>query len=105
MNPPEMDDELTPQERAMFAALPREREPGRLLEERTVRALREQGLLRATAAPGRILRFPAAWISGAMAAGIALFLGGLATGQYVAQRNASDIVAQVQKHDEQQAAL
>ena len=113
MNPHDEMDELTPEERAMFDALPREREPGRLLEERTVRALREQGLIRAgIAAPAaveapqrRAIRFPAAWISGAMAAGIALFLGGLATGQYVAQRNATDIVAQVQKHDAQQAAL
>jgi hypothetical protein len=113
MNPHDEMDELTPEERAMFDALPREREPGRLLEERTVRALREHGLIRTgTAAPAvaeapsrRAIRFPAAWISGAMAAGIALFLGGLATGQYVAQRNASDIVAQVQKHDAQQAAL
>ena len=48
MSPHEMDDnELTPAERELFAALPREREPGRLLEERTVRALREQGLLKA----------------------------------------------------------
>ena len=36
-------DDLTPEERSLFAALPREREPGRLLEERTVRALRERG--------------------------------------------------------------
>jgi hypothetical protein len=101
-----MDDDLTPEERAMFAALPREREPGRLLEERTVRALRERGLLQAAASPAvarprRVIRFPA-WLAGAIAAGIALFLGGLATGQYMATRN---VVAVVQQHDQQQAAL
>src|SRR5690349_21240103 len=98
MSPHEMDDnELTPAERELFAALPREREPGRLLEERTVRALREQGLLKAPvqqADTRRRLRFPAAWISGAIAAGIALFLGGLATGQYLGARHASEMVSQ-----------
>jgi hypothetical protein len=41
------DDELTPREREALKALPRERMPGRLLEERTVQALRQRGLLRA----------------------------------------------------------
>lgn len=105
----EMDAELTPAERELFAALPREREPGRLLEERTVRALRERGLLHAAQAPAadarRTLRFPAAWMSGAVAAGIALFLGGLATGQYLGQQHTSEVVSQVQARDAQTAAL
>lgn len=109
MSPHEMDDELTPDERARFAALPREREPGRLLEERTVRALRERGLLQARAPvqadARRRLRFPAAWISGAIAAGIALFLGGLATGQYLGARHTQDVVTAVQRQDAQTAAL
>ncbi|HET7461681.1 MAG TPA: hypothetical protein VFJ82_10540 [Longimicrobium sp.] len=112
MNPhDEMEDALTPAERELFAALPREREPGRLLEERTVRALRERGLLQAAAAPPAVadarrrLRFPAAWISGAIAAGIALFLGGLATGQYLGQQHADRMVSQVQARDAQTAAL
>jgi len=110
MNPhDEMESELTPAERELFAALPREREPGRLLEERTVRALRERGLLheRTPAVEGRrrVLRFPAAWISGAIAAGLALFLGGLATGQYLGQRHATEMVSQVQARDAQTAAL
>jgi hypothetical protein len=106
MSPHEMDDELTPEEHALFAALPREREPGRLLEERTVRALRERGVLRAPAAGARHgLRFPAAWVSGAMAAGIALFLGGLATGQYVGARHAAEMVNLVQRQDAQNTAL
>ena len=108
MSPHEMDDdtELTPEERELFAALPRERDPGRLLEERTVRALRERGLLVAPAAtsaarPRRVIRFAPAWLAGAIAAGIALFVGGIATGQYLATRN---VVAVVQQHDQQQAA-
>jgi len=107
MSPHEMDDtELTPEERELFAALPRERDPGRLLEERTVRALRERGLLEAPATPSaakprRVIRFSPAWLAGAVAAGIALFVGGIATGQYLATRN---LVAVVQQHDQQQAA-
>lgn len=99
----EMDDELTAEERAMFAALPREADPGRLLEERTVRALRERGLLQAAAVkPRRVIRFHPGWMTGAIAAGIALFLGGISTGQYMATRN---VVATVQQHDQRQAAL
>ena len=102
MNPLEMDDQLTPAEREAFAALPRERDPGRLLEERTVRALREAGLVRPAAAPRRVVRFHPGWMTGAIAAGIALFLGGLATGQYMATRT---VAAVVQQHDQRQAAL
>jgi len=105
MNPLEMDDELTPDEAAMFAALPRERDPGRLLEERTVRALRERGLVHAPGKPRRVIRFHPGWLTGAVAAGIALFLGGLATGQYLATRNVGEMVAVVQQHDQKQAAL
>ena len=102
MNPHEMDDELTAEEQARFAALPRERDPGRLLEERTVRALRERGLVQPAARPRRVIRFHPGWMTGAIAAGIALFLGGLTTGQYLGSRN---VAAVVEQHDQRQAAL
>ena len=105
MNPLEMDDELTPDERARFAALPRERDPGRLLEERTVRALRERGVLHAPVKPRRVIRFHPGWLTGAIAAGLALFLGGLTTGQYLATRNLGEVVSAVQQQDQKQAAL
>jgi hypothetical protein len=105
MDPLEMDDELTPDERERFAALPRERDPGRLLEERTVRALRERGLVHAPGKPRRVIRFHPGWLTGAVAAGLALFLGGLTTGQYLATRNMGEVVAVVQQHDQKQAAL
>lgn len=102
----ERDEALTPAEARAFAELPREREPGSLLEERTVRALRTRELLReAPPRAARRLRFPAAWISGAIAAGIALFLGGLATGQYLGGRQADRMLSQIQRRDAQQAAL
>ena len=104
MSPHEMDDELTPDERALFAALPRERDPGRLLEERTVRALRDRGVVHAPGKPRRVIRFRPGWMTGAVAAGLALFLGGLTTGQYLATRNMGQVVAAVQAHDQRQAA-
>lgn len=86
------DEELTPWERERMAGLPREREPGRLLEERTVRALRERGLLRP---PGT----HRAWWAAAAAAAIALF----ATGFAVGQRSSMGVVAQLA--DGQQATM
>lgn len=72
------ENELTPEERAAFGALPREREPSRLLEERTVAALRERGHLRPGSRAPRILRATAA------AAAVAVFLGGFAAGRVTA---------------------
>jgi hypothetical protein len=70
------DDELTPREREALKALPRERMPGRLLEERTVQALRQRGLLRARRSwtPVRV--------GMAMAAGLMLFMAGTLYGQW-----------------------
>ncbi len=95
-------DDLAPEERALFAALPREREPGRMLEERTVRALRERGALDAPAARRR---FPAAWIGGAVAASMALFTSGIAVGQWMGARSTERLVAQIQAENTRQAAL
>lgn len=96
------DDELTPHELRLFAALPREREPGRLLEERTVRALRGRELVEA---PGRRRRFPAGWIGGAVAASLAMFTSGIAVGQWMGARATERVVAQVQAENARQAAF
>src|SRR5512141_419884 len=71
--------ELSEQERAAIAALPRELAPSDLLEERVVRALRSEGHLGRPAHPRN------RWISPIVriAAAIALFAGGVATGHYV----------------------
>lgn len=71
------DDELTPEERAALAALPREATPGDLLEERTVRALAARGLLRR---PHSRFRPLAAWMSAAAACAV-FFAAGFALGQ------------------------
>lgn len=73
-----MNDELSPNERDAFASLPRERATPRALEERVVDALRREGLVREP----RGARTP--WWSWrlvpAMAAGLALFAGGVFVG-------------------------
>ncbi len=93
---------LTPQERAAFDALPREADPGRLLEERTVQALWERGLLghRATA------RHPLSKLVVAMgiAASIALFVSGLAIGQWIGTRSVAATMAEVNHQTAMQAA-
>lgn len=78
--------------------LPRELEPGDLLEERTVRALRAAGLI------GRRRVFSRAWIAGATAAAIALFSSGLALGQWMAARSASNMMVAQRHADLQQTA-
>lgn len=97
------ETEWTEDERKALDALPREVDPGRLLEERTVAALKERGLLHGTesdvevagprlgpgsrlqpsATPGSGLagRFHPAWWAAGIAAALALFFGGMALGQ------------------------
>ena len=73
------ETELTTEEQVMLAALPRTLAPSDMLEEKVVRALRKEGHIGA-ATPRRnsalldVLR---------VAAAIALFAGGVATGRYL----------------------
>lgn len=92
---------LTPELKEALAALPRERDPGRLLEERTVRALREAGLV---AAPAR-RRVRAAWLGGAVAAGFALFVSGVAAGQWMGARQTRDLVDAMRVETSAEAAM
>jgi hypothetical protein len=93
-------DEWTPAERAALDALPRTAQPGRLLEERTVRALRESGALR----PRARLAFSRAWLAAGVAASVALFACGIATGQWMAGRQAAGQMAELRRADEARAA-
>ncbi len=77
--------ELTPEERAAFAALPAERVPSRWLEERTVATLREAGWL---ASRGETRSGGVAWLSGGLAAALVLLATGFAAGQWVGSRAA-----------------
>lgn len=95
------EDELTAAEREALAALPRERQPSALLEERTVRALQARGLLR-----GRGSKWSGApWRAAATAAAIALFAAGTAFGQWLGARQTADTLATVQQTDALAAAL
>lgn len=105
MDPNDAADEPTPAERAAFAALRAERMPGRLLEERTVAALREQGLVR-PAEPARPRRRAATpWAAAAVAAGLALFTGGVAVGQWSAQRGTREALDRLHADNARQAAV
>lgn len=91
--------DLTASESEALAALPRERDPGELLEERTVRALRAEGLLAgavgsggrgSSVATGERGHKPWWRSAAAIAAGIALFAGGLSVGQMLGARQTAD---------------
>ena len=109
-------DELTPGEREAFEALPKEHAPRAHLEDRVVLALQRRGLLAiplTSAAGGR--RRLAPWLVGAVAAALALFVGGFATGQYFGARSgaaaaisgvqASGSAAQVAAHAERAGTM
>ena len=92
------DDDLTPSERKAFAALEKQNAPSRLLEERTVQALQAEGLLR------RKWRFNSPRLVAAAAAAAVLYLGGLATGQWLANRQTTQIVSDLQRDHALEAA-
>jgi hypothetical protein len=94
------DDELTPTERNAFATLRRNLESPRILEERIVSALRAEGLL-ARPKP-RVERFP--WLVAAVAAGAVLYLGGIATGQWLANRQTAGMLTTIEQNGAMQAA-
>ena len=86
-------DELKEGERRAFEALPRERAARAELEDRVVAALQRRGLLAiplGTAAGRR--RHVTPWLVGAVAAALALFVGGFAAGQYFGARSGAAAV-------------
>lgn len=95
------EPELTPGEREALGRLPRERLPGILVEERLIRRLRDEGLIEA----GRRRRWwtPQRFLVGAAAAAM-LFLGGVATGQWLATRQAGQTIAAMNRDNALQAA-
>lgn len=79
------DQDLGETEVAALAALPRELAPSDLLEERVVHALRSEGHFGAS----RRVNRPWMNMSLRIAAAAALFIGGVATGQYMMTRSAA----------------
>jgi len=95
-------DELTPEEREVYAGLPRERMPSRILEERTVRALKERGLIRAHRGTWGGVR---PWMAAtAVAASLALFASGVAVGQGMGARQTASALAAIYPDETAQAA-
>jgi len=99
-----MNDEstnLTPRERAELEALPRERQPDRLLEERTVKILRSRGLLRNRRWSAEV-RMP--WLAAGLAASVALFVSGVVVGQWLGSRTVAESMATVQQRTAMETA-
>jgi hypothetical protein len=98
-------DDLTPEEREAFAALPRERVPPGGLEDRVVDALRDEGLLASSFPRAGAVRSTRGWLVAAAAAGLALFASGVATGQWMGTRSTADLVSAVMDGDALSRAL
>ena len=96
------DDDLSPEELAAFRALPRERDPGEMLEHRTVRALRARNLLRQPERRGFV--FSPAWTIAAAAVLVAVFTGGFAIGQWIEARESDQTLIALRQQDAAQAA-
>ncbi len=84
----------------MASGLSRELEASRLLEERTISTLRARGLLR----PARTFRLNRAWLTGAIAASIALFATGVVVGQWLGSRSTANVMIALSRTDPSRTA-
>lgn len=110
-----MDDEneLTPEERMAFQDLPRDAQPSRILEERIVKSLREEGILGDRARvphdgtagaerPGKLR----SWVlAGSIAASLLLFASGIFVGHWMGTRSTTQAFLAVREQDATQLAL
>ncbi len=107
------EKDLTPEEKMALQNLPREAAPSRILEERVVQALREDGFLEspATLAPGRGRKtrdrsWYRPWMAVAsVAASVALFASGVVLGQWMGAQSTTQAFIQVREQDATQLAL
>jgi hypothetical protein len=124
------ENELTPEEKMAFQKLPREATPSRILEERVVGALREEGILWVgseavgSGDPGGSdgggglvrgegqgrARFGGVWLRpwmavAAVAASLALFTSGIVLGQWMGTRSAAQAFLAVREQDATQLAM
>jgi len=109
-----MDEfDLTPDEEMSFQHLPKEVEPSRILEERIVRSLREEGVLGHGEARGsgteRLAgggRWYRPWMAVAsIAASLVLFASGVVMGQWMGSQSTAQAFIQVREQDAAQLAL
>ncbi len=107
---------LTPEETMAFQRLPREAEPSRLLEERIVRSLREEGILQdrpgavgggadargTRGVPGRVRPWT---LAASMAASVVLFASGVLLGHRMGAGSTAQTLLAVREQDAAQLAL
>ena len=105
------ENDLTPEEEMAFQGLPRELEPSRILEERVVKALREEGVLGAarveTGPPATaISHWLRPWmVAVSVAASLVLFASGVIFGQRMGSMTTAEAFIQVREQDAAQLAL
>lgn len=86
-----------------FQRLPREAEPSRILEERVVRSLRDEGIL--GRGKGRALWIRPWMLAGSVAASLILFASGVFLGESMGSRSTTQAFIQVREQDVTQVAL
>jgi hypothetical protein len=91
------ENELTHDELAALAALPREIQPSDLLEQRVVNALKIEGHF---GGKRRMRESKGIMLAVRIAAGIALFAGGVATGRYLLASDGPQSASTVQPSSE-----
>ncbi|MFH1679857.1 MAG: hypothetical protein ABIH26_04350 [Candidatus Eisenbacteria bacterium] len=96
------NEELTPKERRALEALPSEKRPSRLLEERVVRALRAEGVLAPARGVGIVIGPARAAL--ATAAVVLLAAGSFALGHRAGSRQTLEIARAVQEENGKQIA-
>jgi len=106
------EHDLTPEEEMAFQRLPREAEPSRILEERVVKSLRDEGVLglRKVDATGTDrdagVRWFRPWMAAAsLAASLVLFASGVVLGQRMGSMTTAEVFIQVREQDAAQLAL
>ncbi len=109
-----MDEyDLTPEEKMAFQRLPREAEASRMLEERIVKSLREEGVLghgayRESARGGGSGggRWYRPWmVAASVAASLVLFASGTVLGQWMGSQSTTQAFIQVREQDAAQLAF
>jgi hypothetical protein len=106
-------NELTPEEKMAFQRLPKEAEPSRILEERIVRSLRQEGILTpktqeagSAGGGGRAARWFKPWMAVASAAAsLVLFGSGVVLGQWMGSQSTAQAFIQVREQDAAHLAL
>ncbi len=97
-------DQLSPTEQEALDGLPREREPSLMLEERTVRALRDEGLFRPVRGRGINPHGPFGWLAAGIAAALVSFTSGVVVGQWMGTRSTVEAIVAVEEENAREVA-